>query len=484
MALTTVLRIMRSPAERHRDDSKRLPPGPKGVPILGYIPFMWKPFHIIFHELSKQHGPIVRLRLGCKDVVVLNDVESIREGLSNPDLLYRPDDFIFRYLGFTGVLALNGEPWQVNRRFTFHVLRNHGFAKKPMEEHIQEEVQDFISHISTTNGRPTLIGETVAASVFNNISGLVFGRRYNRSDPEGCFIENLLTNFLRKSSLLSVVDFLPAIRAIAAYTPNTKANITYNLFKDFTKLVREEVEKREDNMEMHLDRDFIDGYLRKIREHEGTASHYTMRYLEGTSINLYGAATNTVRSSILWNPYIAANDPDGHQTQLQREIDRVVGRKRSPEWQDRNRMPFTMASILETLRWRTITPLSIHRAAGRDTVIGGYRIPAGTVIVPNLWSVHNDPAYWANPSKYDPTRFLNADGTSINERPQAFVPFSLGRRARPGESLALMEIFLYVTTVLQKFRVLPKQGTTLSLDVQHVLISAPNDTQALRFIPR
>ncbi|KAL1433105.1 hypothetical protein MTO96_002070 [Rhipicephalus appendiculatus] len=115
-------------------------------------------------------------------------------------------------------------------------------------------------------------------------------------------------------------------------------------------------------MEMHLDRDFIDGYLRKIHEHEGTASHYSMRYLEGTAINLYGASTNTVRSSILWNLYIAANDPDGHQKQLQHEIDHVVGRSRSPEWQDRHSMPFTMASILETLRWRTIAPLSIHRA--------------------------------------------------------------------------------------------------------------------------
>ncbi|KAL1433106.1 hypothetical protein MTO96_002071 [Rhipicephalus appendiculatus] len=222
LALFTVLRVVRSTAGRQRDDSKRLPPGPKGVPILGYLPFMWKPFHIIFHELSKQHGPIVRLRLGCKDVVALNDLDSIREGLSNPDLLYRPDDFIFRYLGMRGILALNGEAWQVNRRYTFHVLRNHGFAKKPMEEHIQEEVQDFISHLSATNGRATLIGQTVAASVANNISALVFGRRYNRSDPEGCFIENLLTSFLRNSTFLSMVDFLPAIRAITAYTPNTE----------------------------------------------------------------------------------------------------------------------------------------------------------------------------------------------------------------------------------------------------------------------
>nr|XP_054929265.1 uncharacterized protein LOC126535771 [Dermacentor andersoni] len=482
--LVSILFIVRLTAGQQRDDCKRLPPGPKGVPILGYIPFMRKPFHVIFHELSKVHGPIVGLRLGSKDVVVLNDLASIREGLANPDVLYRPDDFIFRYLGVRGILTMNGEPWQVNRRYTFHVLRNLGFAKKSMEEHIREEVQDFTDYLLTKNGRPTLVGQTVAASVANNISALVFGRRYNRKDPEGRFIEKLLTSFLRHSSFLSLVDFLPAIRFITAYIPNTRTYITNNLFKEFAQLVREEVEKREGNMEMHLDRDFLDGYLRKIQEHEGTESHYSTRYLEGTTINLYGASTNTVRSTILWNLYIAANDPDGHQKQLQREIDNVVGHKRSPQWQDRYSMPFTMASILESLRWRTMAPISIHRAAGRDTVIGGYHIPAGTLIVPNLWAVHNDPACWLNPSKYDPTRFLSTDGTKLNERPRAFMPFSLGRRACPGESLALMEIFLYVTTVLQKFKVLPKHGTTLSFDIQHVLISAPNDAQALRFISR
>lgn len=147
-------------------------------------------------------------------------------------------------------------------------------------------------------------------------------------------------------------------------------------------------------------------------------------------------------------------------------------------------MPFTMASILEALRWKTTAPISIHRAAGRDTVIGGYHVPAGTIVVPNFWALHNDPEHWPNPSQYDPARFLNAEGKELGRRPEAFVSFSLGRRACPGESLALMEIFLYVSTVLQNFRVLPEEGKTLSLDAVNALILVVDDTQRLRFIPR
>lgn len=93
-----------------RRKEKPLPPGPTGVPILGYLPFIRKPYHIAFKELSEQYGPIIRVRLGFKDLVVLNDLASIRQGLTNPDILFRPEDFVFRYLGVTGIGTINGYP--------------------------------------------------------------------------------------------------------------------------------------------------------------------------------------------------------------------------------------------------------------------------------------------------------------------------------------------------------------------------------------
>ncbi|XP_077559314.1 cytochrome P450 2H1-like [Haemaphysalis longicornis] len=482
--VVTVLLTLNALTSRHRKyERKRLPPGPTGVPILGYIPFIRKPFHLVFKELSEKYGPIIRLRLGCKDVVVLNDLDSIREGLANPDVLFRTDDFVFRYLGIKGIVSMNGEPWQHNRRYCFHVLRNLGFGKKTMDKHIQEEVQCFLDILRSGDGKPAQIAQPLASSVVNNISALVFGRRYDADHPKGRTLEALLSKFLRNGNFFSLLDFLPVLRVLSLYTPNTRLHIMNNVFIQMRQLVRNEVKEREGKMEQYLDRDFIDGYLRKINENQGTNHHYTLQGLEGNSINFYGAATNTVRTVILWNLYIAAADP-GHQTRVQREIDTVIGKQRAPGWEDRHRMPFTMASILEALRWKTTAPIGIHRAAGRDTVIGGYDVPAGTFVVPNFWALHNDPVHWPNPSQYDPTRFLNADGTELGKRPEAFVSFSLGRRACPGESLALMEIFLYVSTVLQNFRVLPEEGKTLSLDAENALISVVDDTQRLRFLPR
>ncbi|XP_075543350.1 vitamin D 25-hydroxylase-like [Dermacentor variabilis] len=349
---------------------------------------------------------------------------------------------------------------------------------------VMEEVQCFADLLVSKKGRPTLIAQELAASVVNNISALVFGRRYEAGDPKGRLVVALLRKFLRHANFFSFMDFLPAIRALATFIPSSRLRIMNHVFTELAQLVRSEVKNREGSMEEHFDRDFVDGYMRKIQENKGTNSHYNLRYLEGHMINFYGAATNPVRSAIMWNLLIAASDPDGQQAHVHCEIDAVVGSQRAPVWEDRCHMPFTIASILEALRWRTLTPIGIQRAAGKDTHIGGYDIPAGTTVVANFWALHNDPSQWNEPYKYDPTRFLKADGTEVIDKHPAFLPFSLGKRACPGESLVIMEVFLYVTKILQKFRILPEEGKPPSLDVDRGVLSVANDTQALRFIPR
>lgn len=474
----------RSPWTKCEKKNFRLPPGPWGLPLLGYIPFIRKPWHIAFKELSDRYGPIIRLRLGHKDVVVLNDVGSIREGLANPDLLSRPDSIPFRYVGIKAIGSLNGEPWKVNRRYSFHVLRNLGFAKKGMEEHIQESVKYFSDFLATAEGKPHLVTQQLATSVSNNVTALVFGQSYDLDHPTAGLIENLMSKFLRHANFLSVEDFLPPVRLVAACIPNTRLEIIKRLSTQLAQLVRNEVHSREGKMEHYKGRDFIDGYLRKIEENKGVTTHYNLANLEGSTLNFYSASTNTVRTGVMWNLYIMASDPDGLQAHVHREIDSALGVHKIPEWEDRRRMPFTMACILEQQRWRTAAPISIPRAAECDTFIGGYHIPAGTVVISNLWGLHNDEKYWPNPSKYDPTRFLNPDGTEVDDKQPAFLPFSMGKRGCPGQTLALMEIFLYITGILQRFTVLPEEGVTISLESEDALVSVANDNQKLRFIPR
>lgn len=71
----------------------------------------------------------------------------------------------------------------------------------------------------------------------------------------------------------------------------------------------------------------------------------------------------------------------------QAEIDTVVGRERLPSFADRERLPYVNALVQETLRWKPIAPLGVPRAAVQDDVYGGYFIPAGSIVISNLWYV-------------------------------------------------------------------------------------------------
>ncbi|EEC03399.1 cytochrome P450, putative [Ixodes scapularis] len=248
--------------------------------------------------------------------------------------------------------------------------------------------------------------------------------------------------------------------------------------------IRKEADQRSKTLSPDENRDFIDAYLKKINESNGTNESFNLRTLMGNALNLFGAGTNTVRASIEWNLLYCARDPEGVQRKLQQEVDNIVGRERAPEWEDRHRMPYTMAFIWEMLRWRTPTPLGLIRTAERDTTMGGFHVPAGTVVLSNFWAVHHDPEVWEHPFDFDPTRFLNADHTVLLPKPAAFIPFSTGRRMCPGETLAIMEIFIYLTTLMQKFTVLPKEGETISMDIHEGITNIPLYSQELRFLPR
>ena len=83
---------------------------------------------------------------------------------------------------------------------------------------------------------------------------------------------------------------------------------------------------------------------------------------------------------------------------------------------------------------------------------GGYRIPKNTVILANLRDAHHNKEYWGDPEVFRPERFIDESGNKIIKH-EAFMPFSAGKRACLGESLAKDTLFLFFTYLLQKFRI-------------------------------
>uniref|UniRef100_A0A8W8IX58 Uncharacterized protein n=2 Tax=Magallana gigas TaxID=29159 RepID=A0A8W8IX58_MAGGI len=126
----------------------------------------------------------------------------------------------------------------------------------------------------------------------------------------------------------------------------------------------------------------------------------------------------------------------------------------------KEQLPLVEAFILEVQRHANIFPLTPH-APKEDFTYKGYYLPKGTFVFFALDSVLTDPDIFPEPSKFKPERFLDDSGKCTGEQKEKLIPFSTGRRVCLGESLAKMELFLFLTRFLQKFEVQPENPECL-----------------------
>nr|XP_054930111.1 cytochrome P450 2C37-like [Dermacentor andersoni] len=554
----------------------RLPPGPPGYPLVGHPQFMRKDFHCNqAMKWAKQYGPIyrgldkgrgggwnyllhLRIKTGPTDMVMLNDFQSIKKFLTKREVLYRPVNWLYRGAVYSGVATMNGELWEHNRRFCLHVLRNLGYGKTSMEDHVKvsiscknagvqrarclvlkknspfrpcerrpsrfkyeqetgvvftqkfshrlfltimesysvnsgsDECQSIIGKVAEAKGAPIAFQDYLLTSTSNNISALVYGRGYPFDHPRRRFLDSLLNDLLSAIRAGSLVEFLPPfLLKVVSKLPSTRQTTIVSKLLEFVEDTKKQIEEHKATLDEHFNRDFIDGYLRKIKEHEADpnlnfqhgADCRAEPYLLGNLLSFFIAGSNTVAVTLQWHVLNLADKPDTVQAGIRREIDEVVGKERHPAWEDRNKMPYTMACIWEMYRWKTVSPLGVPRSAGEDTFFDEYYIPRGTTISPNVWAVHNDPTLWKEPSKFDPGRFLREDGSLIQPKPEYLIPFSIGKRMCPGEILASVEIFLYLTSLLQKYLILPEGDKIHGLDSADIP-PAELKKYKVRFVPR
>ena len=115
-------------------------------------------------------------------------------------------------------------------------------------------------------------------------------------------------------------------------------------------------------------------------------------------------------------------------------------------------MPYTEAVIMEVMRYSAIVPTAVQHLTTEPVKLNGYDIPAGTIVIPNLYNSLRSPKTWGDPENFRPERFLSPDESKV-VRHEAFIPFSTGKRVCLGETLARDELFLFMTSLFQRFQV-------------------------------
>ncbi|KAI8969786.1 cytochrome P450 [Trametes punicea] len=166
-------------------------------------------------------------------------------------------------------------------------------------------------------------------------------------------------------------------------------------------------------------------------------------YLAGADTTLY--STQALFLAIILYPEV--------QRKAQQELDAVVGPDRLPEFSDRDSLPHIAAVVEEVIRWHTVVPLGIFHRAMEEDEWNGYRIPAGSIIVPNQWAMSRDADVYPDPEKFIPERFLPGEKGNMAVRDPVRYQFGFGRRICPGRYFALDALFITVASLLHVFNI-------------------------------
>lgn len=132
----------------------------------------------------------------------------------------------------------------------------------------------------------------------------------------------------------------------------------------------------------------------------------------------------------------------------QMEIDEVVGTDRLVKESDMANLPYLHCIMNETMRMFPAGPLLVPHESAKECKVGGFRVPSGTMLLVNLWAIHNDPKLWDEPSRFKPERFEGLEGARDGFK---MMPFGSGRRSCPGEGLAMRIVGLTLGTMVQCF---------------------------------
>ncbi|KAI0350838.1 O-methylsterigmatocystin oxidoreductase [Trametes cingulata] len=141
------------------------------------------------------------------------------------------------------------------------------------------------------------------------------------------------------------------------------------------------------------------------------------------------------------------------QRKAQKELDDVVGPDRLPDFTDREALPYINAVTKEVMRWHSVVPLGVSHRVMEEDEYNGYRIPAGTLVVPNAWAMSRDPEAYPQPDEFIPERFLKDHGGPSRTRDPEKYQFGFGRRICPGRHFANDALFITVASVLHVFNI-------------------------------
>ncbi|MCL7023622.1 hypothetical protein MKW94_011508, partial [Papaver nudicaule] len=203
---------------RSNDGESRLPPGPRGLPLLGNLLTLEPGLHEYFAKLSKIHGPIVKLQLGRMRVIVLNSSSLAKEVLRDQDANFSDRDtpvaaLAFTYGGKDIAWSHTDQEWRKLRRILIQELLSNTSLDSSYYTLRRPEVRRLVKDVYGMINTPVNVGEQVFAATLNMVLNMLWGGTIQGEDRVRVQTEfrQLVNEMIELSLKPNVSDFFPVL---------------------------------------------------------------------------------------------------------------------------------------------------------------------------------------------------------------------------------------------------------------------------------
>lgn len=447
-------------------------PGPCGLPFLGFA-HIFKPQgspHLKLAQLSQAYGPIFQLRLGSQHVLVLSSVDIVKEALILKSCAFagRPPLYSLVSLlsaGRTTVFAAGTDEVeatalqslrikQIAEGAMASVFTNPESLCERLNNILQELKNDFLNTQRTNFDPGPLIDQAIAELMFKMIFGESLPRQYIYESQR--ILRQLKVCLAQAGGVLIWADYVPFSRLLYRREIKQLAN-AITVFIAFVQNIcslQQTVPRLEESCLLHTLRNRpVSQSCRSFTEGNLVLEQITQQLNEQTLSSIlaeiFVAGYQKISTAMRWGVMYLASNPQ-FQRDIQEEIRLSVGN--TPLClQDKDKFTFLEATVLETLRLSSSTPLTLPHHTTKDTSLSVYNIPKGTTVLVNLWACNRDPEYFDCPARFNPYRFLdNSSRKLVKTCP--FLSFSTGARKCIGDVFSKSVLILTFGSLLREFQ--------------------------------
>ncbi|KAJ4977520.1 hypothetical protein NE237_002626 [Protea cynaroides] len=442
-----------------------LPPGPRGLPLVGNLPFLKPDLCRYFSDLAQIYGPIFKLQLGTKLCIIVSSPSLAKMILKDHDATFANHNppigaSVLSYGGNDMVWKHHDDPdWRLMRKiFVREMMSN--TSLNACYNLRRREVNQMVRDVYVNIGTPIDIGQLIFVNLLNMITSMVWGGILSEErNSIGVEFRKVVSEMLVLMAKTNVSDFFPILARFDIQGIERKGkellSCVDSIFDSVVseRLKMDEVQRKGVNFNDTETKDFLQILLElKQQENEGNGkTSLSMMQLKALLLDIVVGGTDTSATTLEWAMAEMMQHPEVMK-KAQEELVQVFGKSNMVEEPYLSKLPYLNAVVKETLRLHSPIPLLIPHCPSQSCTIGQYTIPKGTDVYLNVWKIQRDPEAWENPLEFLPERFLSDTvGYDYKGNNFNYLPFGSGRRICAGIPLVEKMSTYFLGSLLHSF---------------------------------